>query len=562
MATTDIQVKQRRKIRRKINFYFYSLVLGTVLSFSSAVALQSLQTSINIEGNVGSIALTSAYFGSVVYSLFVAPITMKRFGTGLNLVISDVSYLIYCASNYYPEIYVLVPGSIASSVARSLLLPATSIAAFQLAEQFYRCGSQAEEVYINRFQSRYISLFSSVSIVGNAISFAALSGSRQNIESDEIANVTIASEYTKMISTTASQFANRSEYYHCGVNDCQDPEIVEENLNQYVPPDKISTYILVSAACGINLISFVIHAFIYPGIGKFGHKLYNLDKEISLFLKPNASSTSLQFAIDDDVDQKNNNKETDVPAISNKKENYDNPAFVLDSQDFTTAKKTNDETNSTSKTDAVHIDEKSMDSHNEDRDGYWTTLKKTGKFFIRPQSMLIGLTPVRNGMIVGFIFSDITRAYASCVGGVQLTGLIAMTFGSAGIPVSLLYGHLVKYTGRNAIMIAGFLLEMSVYIGCYLWVPDPDTIYFVFFIFIGHGTVNAMLYITVNVVYNEYFPTESHIATNVWNFWIQGATGLQFALSTFMCMVDKIYLGMAFLTFSILMRCGVSAPKE
>nr|XP_039258004.1 UNC93-like protein [Styela clava] len=471
---------QRLQIRRRINFYFYSLVLGTVLSFSAFVSLHTLQTSINIQGKLGSLGLTVVYFGSVVYSLFVAPITMKRFGLGLNLVISDLSYLIYCASNYYPGIYVLLPASIISSVAQSLLLPATSIAAFQLAERFYQCSSQTEEVYINRFQSRFVGLFSSVSIVGNIISFAALSGSKSGSIEDENSNITFSSVNT-IEATTPSLSPNRSGYNHCGVQDCQDPEIIENNINQYVPPDKISTYILVSAACAVSLVSLIIHACVYPGIGKFGRKLHNLDREITQFLKPNDESKSMEFTLEDSC----NNIVTAAAMTTTEKVAESQICSSINKQPYA------GQDISTLNTDTGDLNENVGD-------GYWETLKATAKFFIRPQSILIGFTPFRNGMIIGFMFSDVTRAYASCVGGVEMVGLIAMAFGSVGILVGLIYGHVVKYTGRNVIMLIGFLLEMSVYIGCYVWVPDPNTMYYVFLMFIGHGTVNSLLYISVN----------------------------------------------------------------
>nr|XP_039257611.1 protein unc-93 homolog A-like [Styela clava] len=548
-----------KKLRRKIHTYFYILLIGMVLSFSSMVALQTLQTSINIEGNVGAIALTSAYLGSVLYSIFVAPITMRRFGPGLNLVLSDLSYFIYCISNFYPEIYILVPGAIISCVARAMLLPSTAIACFQLAEQFYRCASQSEEMYINRFQSRYVGIFSTVSIIGNGISFAVLSGGQSSSSPTTGPDVTPGPLNTTVFwgTTTSSPFVNHSQYYYCGKNDCQDPAVVSESIDQYVPPDKRSTYILVSTASAICVIAVIMHAFIYPGIGKFGNKLRDLDKQTSQIVKPKKTSKGTKVPGEGSEVKENGHLsgETNTQTNGTVKAGQDNFTFEPDMENNNklddSEQNTKNSSNYRSKSELSEEDIQENLSKTKNQDGYLTTLKKTGKFLIRPQAILIGFTPIRNGLLIGFIFADVTRAYASCVAGVQMTGLIALTFGTVGIPIALAYGSLVKYTGRNVMMAIGALFELLAYIGCYVWIPNPDTIVVVFCIFIADGIVNTILKINITVVYDEYFPGESHISVNVWNFWMQGAVGLQYALSTFMCMVDKIYLGVAFLFVSV-----------
>lgn len=68
-----------------------------------------------------------------------------------------------------------------------------------------------------------------------------------------------------------------NQFAYCGVNDCQDPEVLDQNLDQYQPPDRTSVNILALVATLLCFLSICIHAFVYPGIGRFSLKLKNIE---------------------------------------------------------------------------------------------------------------------------------------------------------------------------------------------------------------------------------------------------------------------------------------------
>lgn len=67
------------------------------------LGLINLQSSINIQQSLGTIGLTVGYVSSVLWSLFVTPIAIEYLGAKTALIISEMSYLIYCAANFYPS---------------------------------------------------------------------------------------------------------------------------------------------------------------------------------------------------------------------------------------------------------------------------------------------------------------------------------------------------------------------------------------------------------------------------------------------------------------------------
>lgn len=91
------------------------------------------------------------------------------------------------------------------------------------------------------------------------------------------------------------------------MNDCQDPEVVSESLDQYQPPDRTSVHILAFVAALLSLSSICIHAFVYPGVGRFSRRLQNIE------LKAKRQSYSLELGEDISKDRKQSN----VSSISN-----------------------------------------------------------------------------------------------------------------------------------------------------------------------------------------------------------------------------------------------------
>jgi len=55
-----------------------------------------------------------------------------------------------------------------------------------------------------------------------------------------------------------------SKYQYCGVNDCQNAEIIEESIDQYVPTNQITLYVLTGCLLLMMAMGLVCHVFLVP----------------------------------------------------------------------------------------------------------------------------------------------------------------------------------------------------------------------------------------------------------------------------------------------------------
>ena len=59
-------------------------------------------------------------------------------------------------------------------------------------------------------------------------------------------------------------FVAKENFQYCGAQDCQNAEIVNESLDQYVPTNKITLYVLTGCFVLAMILGLVIHAVFVP----------------------------------------------------------------------------------------------------------------------------------------------------------------------------------------------------------------------------------------------------------------------------------------------------------
>ncbi|XP_039258009.2 protein unc-93 homolog A-like [Styela clava] len=544
--------KVLRKARKKVKLLFYWKTIGILLAISAVAALQTLQTSINIEDDIGAIALTAGYVASIFFSLLCVPALLRLSGPNVALVVGDICFLIYCLTNFYPELYVLTFGAVISGIARSVFFPTYTILVMEIASTCTEFStSKPEKYYFNYFQSRFYGMLESSSIIGNILSYGILYGTKSAPANTEV-STTQEPNTTQQSNTTWNP---TDPYQYCGVDDCQDPTVVSESIDQYVPPDKTSIYILIFSASALTIISILLHAFVYPGLGVFSHKLEKEKDRVT------SKTTEQKF---ESLDSKKK-----ISVISNsiiEELGNDNPDFVfgeLELYDDSIDGDTKDPDNLN-----TYEAQKSMMGESKDIGGkasaetiavtqskpsYWKTLKATLYFLIYPRSLMLSMTTLHFGMMLGFVYADLTRAYASCVAGVEMTGLFAMSFGAAGILAALLYGKL-NFPHRRHIMYAiCCILVLAMYITCYVWDHEPSSTWVLYIIFIGFGAVKGLFRQNIVEAYALHFPDKRDVAFSVYNVWYTGGLAIQYGFSTFMCVEDKLYTQFALYLTSIIL---------
>ena len=73
----------------------------------------------------------------------------------------------------------------------------------------------------------------------------------------------------------------------CGRNDCQDPNVTDQNLNRYEPASETLVYILIGVTAGLVVIAILIQIFLVKKIDSFKE-----EREDESFVSEKETSTS------------------------------------------------------------------------------------------------------------------------------------------------------------------------------------------------------------------------------------------------------------------------------
>uniref|UniRef100_H2ZI23 Major facilitator superfamily (MFS) profile domain-containing protein n=1 Tax=Ciona savignyi TaxID=51511 RepID=H2ZI23_CIOSA len=150
-------------------------------------------------------------------------------------------------------------------------------------------------------------------------------------------------------------------------------------------------------------------------------------------------------------------------------------------------------------------------------------------------------------MFNGFFVSDVTRAFVSCVVGVQKVGISMLMFSCVTSVVCYVNGKIVQRFGRLYSIIFAFITTFTLLIVFLLWQPTESTSYVVYVTFALVGIPNGCWSIILQSSYSDAFYKNKEVSFNVWNITFTAGFALQFAISALLCVRDKIYVLIALL---------------
>ncbi|XP_076825985.1 protein unc-93 homolog A-like [Clavelina lepadiformis] len=197
-----------------------------------------------------------------------------------------------------------------------------------------------------------------------------------------------------------SNFTTNRNFSFCGANDCQDPNITLANIEQYTPAFVATRYSLIAFLAGLILIAVILYRVNLPV--EAGHEV---DQTIN---------TSLERIIK-------------LPSVGD---------------DEATIQKMSSET-------SLKVIAKS--------------LKSTLKLLITSKHLLIMWLTIYGGMTLSFFNGEITRAFVSCVLGVDKVG-----------------GKVNSKHGRNYPFAFAFVLDISSYVVCLDWRITENTTWVIY----------------------------------------------------------------------------------
>ncbi|XP_039271771.2 uncharacterized protein LOC120346169 isoform X1 [Styela clava] len=554
--TINYVKQQKRDVsgsKRKVKILFYIYCVGSSLVMAAYFALVSLQSSLNIEGSAGTISVAASYVVSAIFGIVGTPNFLRIFGSQATLIIGEILVIVYIAGNFYPELYVLLTCSIGVGISIAIIFPAFSAFNTEFAMLYSKCGFLEEHLCISSFQGKFYGFYMASQILGNLVSYVILFSATTDHEPHIQPNVTTS--FPLATQPDIEQYINM----HCGANDCQEQAVLDVLSSRYNPPHQSSVILLLSVLILIASVGVCINFFVVPGCGRFHRFLDRLrndsEPEVvefhSKFPEPTTKFHTIgevnnTFFIDEidyggKYDMNNNENELDIDKDGKVDDNNNNEVAVNKASDIQNVSVVILEDileNKEQKTDVAH--EKST----------WSTIKSTCSVMFSWEQFFISGLLFHYGMARAFVFSDLTRAYASCTVGIQLVGVCMAMHGAPSTILSFYGGKLLNKFGRNVLIAAASLLNLVMYFICLFWNPQTDDQWLIYLMFLGFGLCEGIWLPNTIVIMIGRYKTKQDIAMSVWNVTFMLGAAVTFAFSSMMCVNEKLYLLIGLLVFS------------
>nr|XP_039273579.1 UNC93-like protein [Styela clava] len=520
---------------RSIRNQFFGYLLGMFLTFSSYGAILNLQSSINIEDGLGTISISASYIACDLFLVFFTTILIRKYGVKKCLIASEITYMIYIVTNLYPEFYTLIPAAILVGAGEGTIWPCMTIINFYFATKFAterNHESKGNDFYVNLYSGYFFTCLQCCQIFGNLVAYAVLYAFNDPLPSDTYENG--HNFTTVLMETTISDF-NNLEY--CGSHDCQDITLVDGSLNQYVPTNDKTLIILISILTFMCLMSIFSHYYFVPNDVTISFVSETYDAELSKTINPQVNQGF-------EIENHNNHEDVNQSDSRNTEiqQNVCDMTVQLENDSEITIK----ETIKKSSTVKISMNQDSSSAVYETdsrSDGaYIEALKDLGKQMLKTSQLLLIPITFYLGLTQGFIFSELTRAFSSCVVGVEMVGIHMATFGFSDAVLSYIVGKYGQKLGRTPFFILSMVVDLCSYSYCLLWDPNLESAWSIFLIYFAFGVSDGIWQTLLNVLYIEYFEGSHDVAITTWAFWITAGFATQFGWSTSLCVYIKIYV--------------------
>ncbi|CAF1422833.1 unnamed protein product [Adineta steineri] len=201
------------------------ICLTFLCAYTSFNAVANLQSSINIDKNVGLYSLAILSGGSILSSILFTTPLIYILGYKWTIVAGQIGILIYIAANMYPKAILLYPVAAISGIFCSAMWTTQSAYITVLGVDENRHDNS--DIQVNKYFGIFYSVFETAQIWGNLITYFILRNVRKE---------------------------SRSNFSQCGANFVSNTSEIKNDESTISP---MTTYILYSVFVGIICISIV-----------------------------------------------------------------------------------------------------------------------------------------------------------------------------------------------------------------------------------------------------------------------------------------------------------------
>nr|XP_026689819.1 protein unc-93 homolog A-like isoform X1 [Ciona intestinalis] len=497
---------------RSMSRYLYILGLTAMFIYGSYSGVIGLESSINIEGGLGTTSVMIVFIVSSFSCIFLLPIVIDFLGPKFAIILGELGFVAYIASNFYPSWYTLIPAAVVHGITESGMWAGGSCYVTFLAKKQWEKetrrnedSGRSQEALIYRYFGIYYSMLFCGELLGSGIDAAVLLGLQNqgvkpsNGSAINASFVVSSTQYSKSaaISHDATMpwivpnatLEIKNPLAFCGSQDCQADYIYdfsEDDLEKF-HPSKTSIYFLLSLFTICALLFICLQA---------------------IFL-PEAS-----------VKEDQTRGESILPTTTS------------------SIKKENSATQSPTKTNRVLTKVK-------------VELKGTFRHVISPLHLFIAPYIFYNGLYYAYEITEYTRAFVSCSIGVEKLGLATGVLGAFTISGTTFGGHVLYRLGRTKYAIVVTCWHLGTFLCSNFWQPHPNNTWVIYllgaFLGFGQGILNNML----KGLTAHYFQGTEVVAFSVKNCITNLGIVAGTAWSTSLCVYEKIYVVIGFLLFSL-----------
>ncbi|KAM3254733.1 hypothetical protein ACQJBY_048290 [Aegilops geniculata] len=149
------------------------LSLAFFFVFLAYHAAQNLQSTVNTDGNLGSISLGLLYTSFTAFSVVGSPV-VRAMGSRRALVLGTSGYLLFIAANLAPSWYTMVPASLYLGFTASIIWVGQGTYLTSAALSHARDNNLPDGPTLGSFNGEFWGVFASTQVIGNLISLALL----------------------------------------------------------------------------------------------------------------------------------------------------------------------------------------------------------------------------------------------------------------------------------------------------------------------------------------------------------------------------------------------------
>ncbi|XP_072975594.1 UNC93-like protein 3 [Typha angustifolia] len=175
VVEVDDEVGSSSRVRRPRNHARDVHILSSafLFMFSAYGAAQNLESTVNTEGDLGTVSLGILYLSFTLFSVVASPV-VRALGSKRSLVLGTTGYLLFIAANLKPSWYTMVPASLYLGFTASIIWVGEGTYLTSAALSHAKDYNLHEGTVIGSFNGEFWGMFASHQVIGNLITLALL----------------------------------------------------------------------------------------------------------------------------------------------------------------------------------------------------------------------------------------------------------------------------------------------------------------------------------------------------------------------------------------------------